>query len=346
MKLRERKKVKPKPAAKTPVIEQDEELCTQCKTNFSEEGAEAVGCEMCDEWICITCIKMPAQVYKFLEANGEAFPYICKDCTPKLVEMKDMMELRKNHADLQLKVEGMEQKQKEDRDLLTAIQLQMSDLQKANEDHTKAVTDINTTLSEIKANNVNVDQQFPELLATNPPQSILQFISNHVQPTIKANINTEISERDQIELIKHNLIISGMEAHENPQEDLVAAVQLIKDEMDIIAEVESVQRIDRKTDSDNPKLLRVVFKSMKTRKAILSKATTLRQSATDHVKNKIFIRPELTKKQMEESKNLTTELRAKKAANPTKKFKIYRGEIIEVNMPTLPIPAVPPPIQA
>ena len=341
MKLRERKKEKPRTVAKPSDTEHDKECCIQCNINFNEEGTEAVGCEMCDEWICITCIKMPANVYKFLEANGEAFPYICKDCTPKLAELKEMVELKKNHADLQRKVEVIEQKQKDDGNLLAAIQLQMNDLQKANEDHTKAVRDINTTLSEIRANNV----QYPDLLDANPPQSILQFINKHVQPTLRANINTEISERDQIEVIKHNLIISGMEAHENPQEDMTAFVQLIKDEMDIIAEVESVERIDRKTDSDNPKLLRVVFKSMKTRKAILSKATTLRQSATDHVKNKIFIRPELTKKQMEESKNLTTELRAKKAANPTRKFKIYRGEIIEVNLPTLPIPAVPPPAE-
>ena len=146
---------------------------------------------------------MPANVYKFLEANGEAFPYICKDCTPKLAELKEMVELKKNHADLQRKVEVIEQKQKDDGNLLTAIQLQMNDLQQANEDHTKAVRDINTTLSEIRANNV----QYPDLLDANPPQSILQFINKHVQPTLRANINTEISERDQIEVIKHNPII-------------------------------------------------------------------------------------------------------------------------------------------
>ena len=81
---------------------------------------------------------------------------------------------------------------------------------------------------------------------------------------------------------------------------------------------------------------------MKMRKTILSKATSLRQSANDHVKQHLYIRPELTNKQLEESKNLTTLLRAKKIAYPQGKFKIYRGEIIEVIItPTPEVVATP-----
>ena len=70
---------------------------------------------------------------------------------------------------------------------------------------------------------------------------------------------------------------------------------------------------------------------MKTRKEILSKATTLRPSENVLVKDIVYIRPELTKSQLEQSKNLTALLRTKRTENPTRKFKIYRGEIIEVN---------------
>ena len=182
------------------------------------------------------------------------------------------------------------------------------------------------------------EEDFPSFLASNPPQKMIEMISSHMHPALKPMINTEISERDQIEAIKHNLIISGIPENLNVQDDLIKFTQMIKDEMDIIAEIESAERIPRKTESDNPKLLRVVFKEMKMRKAVLSKATTLRQSENEDVKTKVFIRPELTKRQLEESKNLTTQLRAKRKDNPLRTFKIYRGKIIETNVPQPVIP--------
>lgn len=332
MKANEKVKVKKtsKPATKQTKAE-GEESCTQCDIDVDGEDVEALACEICDQWICRSCIKLPVAVYRFLEDNTEAFPYICKVCTLKLPELKEMIDLKKSHIDLQEKVQAVALKQKEDQNTLATIQLQIVDLTKANEEQTKAITDLTNTMSEIKATSINANE-FPDLLTSNPPQKFLEMITNHVQPTLKPMINTEISERDQIEVIKHNLIISGMAENENTQDDKIKFEQLIKEEMDLIAEVESVARLDRKTESESPKLLRVVFKSMKIRKAILSKATTLRNSATEHVKRGVYIRPELTKKQMEESKNLTTQLRAKREANPLQKFKIYRGQIIEINI--------------
>ena len=311
--------------------EKDTERCTQCKTDVNGDEIEALACEICEEWICRACIKIPTDVYRFLEENTEVFPYICKVCTPKLPEMKDFVELKKSHVDLQKKVEGVESKQNTDNTRLAAIELQMGELTKANENQTKVLDELNKTLSEMKATSLTTEG-FPDLLTANPPQAFIQMISERVQPTLRPMINTEISERDQIEGIKHNLIISGMVENTAMDDDKTKFVQLIKDEMDLIVEVESAERLNRKEESASPKLLRVVFNCMKTRKVLLSKATTLRQSANEHVKRNVYIRPELTKKQLEESKNLTITLRAKRQENPNKKYKIYRGNIIEVNL--------------
>ena len=151
----------------------------------------------------------------------------------------------------------------------------------------------------MKANSLQAEH-FPDLMAANSSPQFIEMLTQQVQPALKPMIRTQISERDQIEAIKHNLIISGMEENTTPEEDKEKFVQLIQDEMQLTVEVDTVERLGRKQESENPTLLRVVLNSMKTRKQILSKATTLRQSANEHVKTKIFIRPELTTTQLEE----------------------------------------------
>lgn len=250
-------------------------------------------------------------------------PYICKVCTPQLPELKGFADLKKSHSDLKKKVEDMESGYA---NRFKALELSLEELTKASKEQTTATTNLGSTLSEIKA------QEYPALFTENPPQSFLQMLTKHVTPTLKPMINTEISERDQIEQIKHNLIISGMAESDVPGQDAANVMKLIKDEMNLIVKVETTSRIPRKEESDTPRLLRAVFDDMKVRKSILSKAVTLRESQNEQVKKGVFIRPELTKTQLEESKNLTTTLRAMRQANPTKKYKIYRGKIIEIKL--------------
>lgn len=329
-------------------VEPKEWQCTQCKKDISDDEEEALPCEICDIWRCRECINIPAKVYKYLEANSEAFPFICTTCSPKLPEMREMMELKNTIHTLQEKVDSLENKQKQqqlDQTRLVTLELQVEELTKAQKSQGEVSKLMSETVSEIKARRID-SIDFPELLAENPPQKLLEMITTHVQPTLKPMINTEISERDQIEAIKMNLIISGMPENTNPGDDETKFTQMIKDEMDLVVELESVERLQRKTANNTPKMLRVVFKDMRMRKAILSKATTLRNSTNDYVKKNIYIRPDLTKKQLEESKNLSDQLRAKRDANPGRKYKIYRGRIIETNLPQPEPPADHPETQA
>lgn len=313
-----------------------EESCIHCHEDLRSDDVDALACEICDLWSCRTCINVPTAVYTYLQDHTETFPFICKVCSPKLPEMKEMIELKHNYADLQKKVLSVETKQQEDETRLTSIELQIAELTKANQSQTGEIKELNETITEMKAKALEAGG-FPDLTSANPPQQFIEMISKRVQPTLKPMINTQINERDQIELIKHNLVISGMTENTNDEDDAVKFAQMIKDEMDLVVEVESTARLQRKEQSADPKLLKVVLKDMKIRKAILSKATTLRNSAAEHVKTKVYIRPELTSKQLEESKNLSTELRAKKAANAGRRYKIYRGRIIEIP-PIIPNP--------
>ena len=325
---------KKKKATVKPDEANPEESCIHCKQDLSGDDVDALACQICDLWSCGDCINVPEEVYKYLQDNTEDFPFICKDCKPKIPEMKEMIDLKRNYAELQKKVSSFETKQQQDENRLTGIELQLSELTTSNEAQTSLINTLNENLTEMKANNL---EGFPNLLDANPPQQLMDFISKSVKPMMQPMINTQMNERSQIELIKHNLVISGMAENTNDTDDDVKFAQMIKDEMDLVVEVESTSRLQRKEQSADPKLLKVTLKDMKIRKAILSKATSLRNSANDHVKTKVYIRPELTSKQLEDSKNLSTQLRAKKTANPDKRYKIYRGSIIELP-PIIPNP--------
>ena len=313
--------------------------CTGCKIDISEEQVNALPCDICNKWSCRTCLQMPEEAFNWIKENMDAHPFICQSCSPKVAEIKELLELKNITHDLQTKVDAVEKQQKLDKDRFEAMALQIKDLTDALKKQNKDFTTLSDTVSEAKVKALNIED-FPDLLATNHPANLLQMITTKVQPTLKPLINNQITERDQIFAMKKHLVISGMPENTVDQEDSVKFTQMIKDEMDLIVEVESVERIPRKPESAStqPKLLRVVLKDMKIRKAILSKATSLRNSSNEYIKNNIYIRPELTKLQMEESKNLTTLLRAKRTENPGKKYKIYRGEIIE----TTPQPIVTP----
>ena len=72
------------------------------------------------------------------------------------------------------------------------------------------------------------------------------------------------------------------------------------------------------------------MKDFPTRKQILSKAVTLRNSEDEYIKENVFTRPDQTPKQQEESKNLRDQLKLTRRRNPGKTFKIHRGVIKEV----------------
>ena len=78
-------------------------------------------------------------------------------------------------------------------------------------------------------------------------------------------------------------------------------------------------------------MLRFTLQEFKMRKLILSKAVTLRNLDTEDEYHKVYIKPDLTPKQVEASKNLVSQLKTVRGQNPTKKFKIIRGEICEVD---------------
>ena len=154
---------------------------------------------------------------------------------------------------------------------------------------------------------------------------------NQPTPNMREIIHDEM-EKKQIDLIKLNLVMSGILESNSSAEDLQKAKDLINTELHITAEIEKVVRCGktRSDDPSKPRLLKLFMKNQNNRKQILQNAKNLRDSEDEHTKTKVYISPDQTKKQQLESKNLRDELRKVKLDNPLKTFKIQRGAIIEV----------------
>ena len=65
------------------------------------------------------------------------------------------------------------------------------------------------------------------------------------------------------------------------------------------------------------------------KKQILAKAKELRDS-THEVHSKIYICPDMTKRQLEDSKNLHASLQQKRMSYPDKKWIIRKGEVVDL----------------
>ena len=158
-------------------------------------------------------------------------------------------------------------------------------------------------------------------------------------PNLRNIIQEEMIERKNIESLKKNLVVFGVKESENPNEDIVQVRNIIKDNLDIDAEIEKVERLGRvkPAPTERPRIVKLIIHTQENRKKILQNATKLRLSADAHTKTNIFISPDLTKKQQAESKNLQAQLKATREANPGKIYKIKRGLITEI--PVIPLVA-------
>ena len=145
-------------------------------------------------------------------------------------------------------------------------------------------------------------------------------------------IQEEVSESNQIELIKKNLVMSGVPESVRANEDLQKAKDIIKNHLNIGALIEKVERCgkNKPQDPNKPRLLKLFMITKDNRHTILQNATKLREATDDYVKAKIYISPDQTKKQQLEGKNLRDNLRAMRRENPEKTYKINKGVIIEV----------------
>ena len=202
-------------------------------------------------------------------------------------------------------------------DLKTEIKTDIESLRK----------NLDSLKDELEATKQNTDptQQDPQRKTPGPQQSV-----NHGQSDFM-KFRENMNELELIKSKKNNIIIHNLPESGSPENDLTAAAEMIAHEFKLRIKINSATRLG-KPDSDpssKPRLLRIEIAELSERKQILARANELRSSTHD-VYKLVYIRPDLTKRQMEESKNLQAKLVERRTEQPNKKWVIWKGRIIQI----------------
>lgn len=130
-----------------------------------------------------------------------------------------------------------------------------------------------------------------------------------------------------------NIVIHNLPETGNKQKDTEEVKNLFKDEFNLICNIqcEETTRLGKYIDERN-RVLKITMPSMSDRKLVLRRAKELRNSNSE-LYSRIYIKPDLTKKQQEESKNLQAKLRQTRQENPTTNWTIRKGKIVEITLP-------------
>ena len=144
-------------------------------------------------------------------------------------------------------------------------------------------------------------------------------------------VQEEIAEREEILKRKNQLIVMNVKESKSEDEDrikLKGLFDLLKLNKEIV--VTEAIRLGEKRRDNKPRFLRVTLADLGMKREILANATKLRDVPEGNEYYKVFIKPNLTAKQNEVSKNLQVELRERRLKDTSKKYKISKGKIIEV----------------
>ena len=337
-------------------------FCPVCK-----ESEGILECEICVRWFHPKCANVKDEAFKMIEEHN--FHWYCPDCDVAAKELHKkvtalQVENTKLKSDLQkigtrvTKVENVTKTLQDDCNQTITT--------KIGEERNKLKEELKEELKdELKAEMQNImeeaataaaaadDDKFEGLkveikgeLRTEIHHEMEDAADDNINPWQQAHrrrepipdlnkiINEQMHEQKQIDLLKMNLIISGIDETEDGDE-LERVKTIIDSELGLDADIEKVERCgkvnnERASDPSKPRLLRLVMRNKDVRKTILQNATKLRNSANDAIKNKVYISPDLTVKQQKESKNLRDSLKQTRELNPGKTFKIRKGRVEEV----------------
>ena len=341
----------------------DPNKCGKCKELIEEKPVDnlkqSIECECCTWFFHIGCVDVSVKKYDAIDEYN--MHWYCPSCDVAAVKLHQesaaiLAEQSKIRADLDsltTRVNSIETNQSTVKESYKSLNKKVSDLDSKinsfNNDCSDCVKNDSLT-NYVQHDNLvsyakteDVDEKCRKLqeqinqISTQPQKpdwsAILKEGSQEKEsmlPVVKSLCDDEWEEKKRQEMIKLNLVVYGIKEDEEDN-DLNTICTLIEDELKIKPQIEKVLRIGKKDDTrSKPRPLKLFMKDMRNRKSILQKATMLRKSADQYIKSNIYIGPDLTFKQQRESKNLRDLLRERREKEPTKTWKITKGEIVEV----------------
>ena len=152
------------------------------------------------------------------------------------------------------------------------------------------------------------------------------FSAPQAQEQIQTNkLPEDLSERERINQKKLNLIVYNFIETGSTTEDAAKVERMIQEYLNVATTIKETSRIGPFQDGRTRPLL-LKFNSLFEKRQVLTKAINLRQF--ENTKG-VYIKPDLTFNQIEESKNLVEQLKKRRLDQPETDWTIRRGRIVE-----------------
>ena len=292
--------------------------CGVCKKVVAA-SANGVMCEVCEVWFHSKCQNISDDTYRLL--NQDKIHFFCGNCDKAVGKiLKSLTELSLRQEKLEQKVETMTKDfsfefskvYEELGDVKRRVEKNnwQEDMSKMRTEITGELKKVTEELGEIKdcmpsedRRVMNDEEDFKKLeKEVNDMKSVMD---SQVKKTVMV-VKEDVEEALEIERRKMNLVIHGLPDIDAEQDiDQVAAILCNGLHMDYDRNVSSMMRI-WKLDVNKPRPLRIVIKSLDGKKEILSRAKDLKNVDTF---KRMFISPDLTRRQQKVDKELRTELK-------------------------------------
>lgn len=312
--------------------------CGKCSGGVGKKD-QGVACESCETWFHAACLNIDAALYGNLK-NMVNLHWFCDGCNDNAMKMiadlsqlqKRQDELEQEHKNLQSGLSAIINDVKILRGEITEINNFIKDKQEDKADIEKQVKELTTAcindgswVDKVK-NKVDIEKQVQELTAAYINDGTwVGSVKKEMEEEMSA-VKGDMEENFEIERRKYNLVIHGIPEGSDEDSDWDKLNDILGDglNMDPKRHVEMIMRLGRGTEG-KARPLRIKLVTLEGRKEILARAKNLKN--IDRFK-KLFITPDLTKKQQEVDKVLRMKLKEIRD-NGEKEAKINNGRIVK-----------------
>ena len=289
--------------------------CGKCHVEFGKEKGkanQAMHCDLCSKWYHLECTTVPEALYKAMSKfDVKALKWLCEKCDETFMDsaeelkkkQKSMdMELEKmgkQMAEIQAKLNEESKKMKERMDGLEAemvgMKIEITDAGREGKED-RGRTEKGTT--DRQPNGDLGGRGEGASGGEDNEDEGWQTVNRKRERELQAQV-VETMEREKR---KNNIIIMGLSEEMNDKE----TEEFIGEMLSTIMGVEQVElkvhgRVGKKAEADKKRPVKVEVREATVRRSILQKAANLKK---EQKYEKIYVSPDLTRKQQEEDKAL------------------------------------------
>ena len=331
-----------------------DELCDKCglmltetpHTTESDVHLNIIGCEVCLRWFHAECANVSKEKFKVIQEN-EDISWYCIGCNlgakqlNKKIAVIQMENTRisKNLDDLiqkvntieakmETKMEGIETHLK--KDLKAEMKNMIQEEGKALKE--QIMKDLSVPLPVEIDNDESTEPALTYAAIAATARTAVRKEIEEFGPNL---VREELEEKERIEQKKNNIMIFTLKECSNKEEaenhDIKAINEVVKDRLGLRnIEITNARRLGF-FDKDKIRPVRVTLSRIEEKKQILSRAATLRNLEEEDCYTRLYVRPDLTRTQLQASKNLYATLIKKRQEQPNQQWKIRRGKIYMVS---------------